>query len=287
MKVGGLFSGIGGFELGLSRAGFEISWMVEIDEFCRKVLKKHAPEYWPNARILEDVTKVGKEQLAAVDLICGGFPCQPFSQAGKRRGKEDDRYLWPEMLRIISELKPRWIIGENVAGFINMELENAFTDLEAEGYKVEAFVLPVAAIGGWHRRDRVWIIAYGNEVRCNLRRFEGEGIQWQYKTRDEVNTGSKTITNSNSKRLQKRIPQRFRSVQQEEATTQGSQSARIYTTTSWGEFPTQPYLCRGNDGISNRMDRVRSLGNAVVPQIPEILGRFILEIENDLFKSST
>lgn len=240
MKVGGLFSGIGGFELGLVRAGFEISWMVEIDEFCRKVLKKHAPEYWPNARILEDVTKVRIEQLTAVDLICGGFPCQPFSQAGKRRGKEDDRYLWPEMLRIIRELKPRWIIGENVAGFINMELENAFTDLEAEGYKVEAFVLPAYGVGAPHERKRIWIVAYTN----------GE----YGKTRMELyQKHSKKILGDCHRYSYKPFEQAL------------------------------PKFDGVVDGVSAGLDksRIGALGNAVIPQIPEILGRFILEIEND------
>lgn len=253
MKVGGLFSGIGGFELGLSRAGFEISWMVEIDEFCRKVLKKHAPKYWPNARILEDVTKVGKEQLAAVDLICGGFPCQPFSQAGKRRGKEDDRYLWPEMLRIIRELKPRWIIGENVAGFINMELENAFTDLEAEGYKVEAFVLPANAIGAPHKRDRIWIVAYTYKIR-NDKCFPQSNLE-------------ESLTSHNFKQWDR------------------------WTSENNGHFWWESFsdFLRVDDGLSAKLDksRIGALGNAVVPQIPEILGRFILEIENDLLKNNS
>lgn len=248
MKVGGLFSGIGGFELGLVRASFEISWMVEIDEFCRKVLKKHAPEYWPNARILEDVTKVGKEQLSTVDLICGGFPCQPFSQAGKRRGKEDDRYLWPEMFRIIRELSPRWIIGENVAGFINMELENAFTDLEAEGYKVEAFVLPACAVGANHRRNRVWIVAYSQ--------------------RNVIQGGQ--IKTKNGNEIRKSVKKQLSGLLQP-CTWLSLSSARTY---------------RNPNGIPDRVDRNRSLGNAVVPQIPEILGRFILEIENDLLKDN-
>lgn len=253
MKVGGLFSGIGGFELGLSRAGFEISWMVEIDEFCRKVLKKHAPEYWPNARILEDVTKVGKEQLTAVDLICGGFPCQPFSQAGKRKGKTDDRYLWPEMLRIIRELSPRWIIGENVAGFINMELENAFTDLEAEGYKVEAFVLPAYGVGAPHERKRIWIVAHRQD---------------QYKKR--------SITKGN------RCGESKNKIRNGDNDLRGKRF----------QWQGKPPVCGVVNGVSfgldrNRRDRIKSLGNAVVPQIPEILGRFILEIENELLKDNT
>lgn len=272
MKVGGLFSGIGGFELGLVRAGFEISWMVEIDDFCRKVLKKHAPEYWPNARILEDVTKVGKEQLAAVDLICGGFPCQPFSQAGKRRGKEDDRYLWPEMLRIISELKPRWIIGENVAGFINMELENAFTDLEAEGYKVEAFVLPACAIDAPHKRDRIWIVAYTDKI---YRQYVGickkEGI------RTFQNIGNDLWNSQDWQKDWFKFSMDFGRVSPEKWRNGGQDST------------SRPLLLRNDDGLSTRLDknRLETLGNAVVPQIPEILGRFILEIENDLLKNNS
>ena len=240
MKVGSLFSGIGGFDLGLVRAGMEIVFQVEIDDFCRKVLAKHAPEYWHNAERFNDVKEVGKHNLKPVDLICGGFPCQPFSQAGKQRGKADDRYLWPEMLRVIRELKPRWIIGENVAGFINMELENTLIDLEAEGYKVEVFVLPAYGVGLPHERNRVWIVAYSNKI---------YGGSWM-----ELHTKyPKTILENNNRYCLE------------------SQQAAISTIT------------RKVDGLSSKLDKDRlgALGNAVVPQIVEILGRCIMEIEND------
>ncbi|MCK9568534.1 DNA cytosine methyltransferase [Candidatus Pacearchaeota archaeon] len=159
MKAGSLFSGIGGFDLGLERAGMTVKWQVEIDDFCNKVLAKH----WPNVKRYRDVKEVGKHNLEPVDLICGGFPCQPFSVAGKRRGTEDDRHLWPEMFRVIDELRPRWVIGENVAGFINMGLDQSISDLEGIGYEVGTFVIPACAVNAPHRRDRVWIIAQNSE----------------------------------------------------------------------------------------------------------------------------
>lgn len=238
LTVGSLFSGIGGFDLGLYWAGgFETIWMVEIDEFCQKVLRKHAPTYWPNAKFYKDIKNVSKENLISPDVIVGGFPCQPFSQAGKQRGKADDRYLWPEMLRIIRELSPRWIIGENVAGFINMELENAFTDLEAEGYQVEAFVLPANAVELPHRRDRIWIMAYSDKGR------------WTWKNQTQ---NKKPICN-----VTERQP-------------------------IAGRRELESDICRTLNGVSAKLDtnRLAALGNSVVPQIPEILGRMILEIEN-------
>ncbi len=160
MKFGSLFAGIGGFDLGLERAGMECAWQVEIDEYCTKVLTKH----WPNVPKYGDIRDVGKD-LETVDLICGGFPCQPFSVAGKRKGTADDRHLWPEMLRVISELKPTWVLGENVPGIINIFLDQALSDLEAEGYSTEAYVLPACAFDAPHRRDRLFIVANLNDVR--------------------------------------------------------------------------------------------------------------------------
>ena len=174
MNFGSLFVGIGGIDLGLERAGMTCKWQVEIDPFCNKVLEKH----WPNIRRFKDVRDVGKHNLEPVDLICGGFPCQPFSVAGKRKGKEDVRHLWPEMFRIIQELKPRWVLGENVAGILNMELENCFSDLEMEGYEVQELVIPACAVQAPHRRDRVWIVANRNRARCGTSTGNIDG-NWQ------------------------------------------------------------------------------------------------------------
>jgi DNA-cytosine methyltransferase len=155
MTFGSLFAGIGGFDLALEKIGMTCKWQVEIDPFCQKVLAKH----FPNVQRYSDVKEVGSHNLEPVDLICGGFPCQPFSVAGKQRGKEDDRYLWDEMLRVISELKPSWVIGENVAGIIELALEQVCASLEVQGYEVQPLIIPACAVNAPHRRDRVWIIA--------------------------------------------------------------------------------------------------------------------------------
>jgi DNA (cytosine-5)-methyltransferase 1 len=153
-----LFSGIGGFSLAGDRVWGEdhhIHSFVEVDPFCQKVLNKH----WAIVPIHGDIRSY-KHNGTTIDLLTGGFPCQPFSQAGKRRGKEDDRYLWPEMLRVIQESKPTWIIGENVAGIVNLGLEQVLSDLESEGYEVQPIIIPACAVNAPHRRDRVWIIAH-------------------------------------------------------------------------------------------------------------------------------
>ena len=157
MKVLDLFSGIGGFSLGLEWAGMSTVALCEKDPYCRKILAKH----WPELKIHEDIRNLdGKKYTNSIDLVCGGFPCQPYSVAGKQRGKLDDRHLWPEMLRVIQESKPRWVIGENVFGFINMALDDVQADLEREHYEVRKFVLPAVAVDAKHRRDRVFIVGY-------------------------------------------------------------------------------------------------------------------------------
>lgn len=157
MKMLDLFSGIGGFSLAASWTGqIETVAFCEIEPYCQKVLHKH----WPDVPIYPDIKKLRGESIGPVDIVCGGFPCQPFSCAGKRRGKEDDRYLWPEMFRVIQETKPAWVVGENVAGFVNMGLEDSISDLESERYEVQSIIIPAAGVGAPHRRDRIWIVAW-------------------------------------------------------------------------------------------------------------------------------
>ena len=160
LKLLDLFSGIGGFSLGLeSTGGFETIAFVEKNEFCQKILKKH----WPNITIEGDIRNVKGEKYQA-DIITGGFPCQPFSVAGKRKGTDDDRYLWDETIRIVRECKPRWFIGENVEGLININngvvLRQVQTDLEKAGFQVQCIVIPAAGVGAWHQRKRIWIVGY-------------------------------------------------------------------------------------------------------------------------------
>lgn len=216
-----LFSGIGGIDLAAERAGFTTTLQVEKDEYCNKVLGKH----WPDVVRINDVREVSAEHLKSLNItrptiISGGFPCQPFSSAGLRRGKTDDRYLWPEMFRIISELKPNWIIGENVAGFVNMALDQAIIDLEHEGYATRAFVLPACSVDAPHQRFRCFIVAnsrYGwEEWGGNL------GGTW-------------------------RVPQ------------------QVPWDRIWETIP-EPCIRGMANGIPRRMDRLRALGNAVVPQ---------------------
>ena len=195
-----LFSGIGGFSLGLESTGFfKTIAFCEKDEFCKKVLNKH----WSQIPIYDDIKTINAGQISA-DIVSGGFPCQPFSVAGKQRGKQDDRYLWPEMLRVVTEVKPRWFIGENVSGLINinegMVLRQVCDDLEKQGFQVQCFVIPASGIGAWHQRKRVWIIAYSNSNGL-YRQKNNETIKSSNQSKDWVSIGDdKDVSNSNSRR---------------------------------------------------------------------------------------
>lgn len=169
---------------------------VEIEDFPRKVLNKH----WPGIPIARDIKNLKYENgilyengipiyAGPIDVVCGGFPCQPFSQAGLKGGTADDRDLWPEMFRIIQEVRPRWVIGENVAGFLAMGLKRTFTDLESEAYQVQAFTIPACAVGAPHRRERVWIIAHSIGERC------GEAWPSVGGSKERVDGGSDESTN--------------------------------------------------------------------------------------------
>jgi DNA (cytosine-5)-methyltransferase 1 len=170
MTHGSLFSGIGGFDLAAQWMGWENKFHCEWNEFGQKVLH----HYWPEAELFTDITKSDfKKYHGTIDIISGGFPCQPYSMAGKRLGKEDDRHLWPEMLRVIREVRPRWVVGENVFGLVNwnggLVFNEVQSDLEAEGYEVQPYVLPAAAVNAPHRRDRVWFVAHAKDIRWNGR----------------------------------------------------------------------------------------------------------------------
>ena len=198
LKLLDLFSGIGGFSLGLESTGFfETIGFVEKDKFCQKVLKKH----WNNINIEEDIRNVKGEKYQA-DVVTGGFPCQPFSVAGKRKSTADDRYLWDEMLRVIRETKPRWVIGENVEGIVNinegMVLRQVLNDLENEGFKSQCIIIPASGIGAWHQRKRIWIVANSNSNRhvSEIRRVNGEEKGLPVQDRQKDSTSRKSIGTS-------------------------------------------------------------------------------------------
>ena len=174
MRHGSLFSGIGGFDLASEWMGWENVFHCEWNEFGRKVLK----HYWPQSISYEDITKTDfTSHRDRIDILTGGFPCQPYSQAGKRKGKDDDRHLWPEMLRAIREIKPTWVVGENVRGLVNwnggLVFDEVQSDLEAAGYEVQPFLLPACAVNAPHRRDRVWFIAVNTECQPNGKHYRG------------------------------------------------------------------------------------------------------------------
>lgn len=286
LRVLDLFSGIGGFSLGLERTGgFETVAFCEIEEFSRRVLAKH----WPETPCFEDVRKLTKDDIdGPVDVICGGYPCQPFSTAGKRRGKEDDRHLWPEFSRLVAELRPSWVIGENVAGHISMGLDDVLSDLERQGYACRTFVIPACAVGAPHRRDRCWTIANSGDVlqpreldaRANCETPSGSesGNQCEGWAKNgqrvwvESSTGCKDVANPNGKGLQRRA---------EAGNSCGSRKGRDEQSKRCAYLPgaawlPEPKLGRVGHGFPGRMDRLKALGNAIVPQIATLIGEGIL-----------
>lgn len=188
-----LFSGIGGLDLAAEWAGFETVGQCEFADYPTKVLEKHWPDVprWRDIRTLTKDSFYEKTGLRTVDIISGGFPCQPFSTAGKRRGTDDERFLWPEMLRVIRELRPTWVLGENVPGIINMALDQVLASLDDEDYETQSFVIPAASVGAWHKRERIVIVAYNMRKRNGINRTpedaakvcregvsDGRGIPW-------------------------------------------------------------------------------------------------------------
>jgi DNA (cytosine-5)-methyltransferase 1 len=292
LKLLDLFSGIGGFSLGLESTGqFETIAFVEKDEFCQKVLKKN----FNNIPIESEVRNVKGDRYAA-DIITGGFPCQPFSVAGKRKGTDDDRYLWDETIRVIRESKCRWFIGENVEGIINIQqgvvLRQVCDDLEKEGFEVQCLVIPASGIGAWHQRKRVWIVAANTNSRLGFR--ENEEVQARGNT--STTSGEDVSNSQRNKHKHTSIRKsgtnkiwKFYSKEEKQTThdlwskTTGCDAPLRQDT--WWE--AQSDICRNVNGISYELDkdranRIKSLGNSIVPLIARELGLAIIKAEEDV-----
>jgi DNA (cytosine-5)-methyltransferase 1 len=198
MKHGSLFSGIGGFDLAAEWMGWENVFHCEWNEFGKKVLH----HYWPKAISYHDITKTDFTiHRGKIDILTGGFPCQPYSSAGKRKGKEDERHLWPEMLRAIREIQPRWVVGENVLGLVNwsggLVFHEVQADLEAEGYEVWPYVLPAVSVNAPHRRDRVWFVAHFTNTDNKSKQQESRNRKWE-SSKQEQNDWDKVRNNASS-----------------------------------------------------------------------------------------
>lgn len=276
LRVLDLFSGIGGFSLGLERTGgFETVAFCEIEEFPRRVLAKH----WPQVRQYDDVRTLTAERLAAdgiaVDAICGGFPCQDISHAGAGAGIGGARSgLWAQYARLIGELRPGVVIVENVAALLGRGLDRVLGDLAALRYDAEWHCIPAAAIGAPHIRDRVWVVAHPQRPDADsVRSYRAQmHLVGSAELRDEQvsEPGSlgEALAHPDSARLEGRSQHRERS--KERPAGEGSRSVP-------GRWIAEPNVGRVANGVPNRVDRLKALGNAVVPQIPEIIGRAILE----------
>jgi DNA (cytosine-5)-methyltransferase 1 len=277
MTHGSLFSGIGGFDLAAEWMEWENLFHCEINEFGRLVLKY----YWPNAKSYEDIKATDfTVWRGLIDIISGGFPCQPYSNAGKRKGKKDDRHLWPEMLRAIREIQPSYVVGENVRGLTNwnggMVFDEVQANLEAEGYEVLPFLLPACGVGAPHRRDRIWFVAYAPRITKRKQANQVESFSEERPARIEFGGtgGGEIIANTNSNERSKR-----RLYQERPQTAAGYTGPRHsrYDWGDWKDFPTKPPLCSRNDGVSRRMagitvskwrkQSIEALGNAIVPQV--------------------
>jgi DNA (cytosine-5)-methyltransferase 1 len=269
LTFGSLFAGIGGIDLGLERAGMQCAWQVEIDDYATRVLTKH----WPDVPKFRDVRECGADNLSRVDLIAGGFPCQDISDAGQRRGLAGSRSgLWSEFARIIRELRPRYVLVENVAALLHRGVESVLGELAALGYDAEWQCIPAAAIGAPHLRNRLFIVAYTSSTRIRSISIQpgrqdqadsdinGCGSPLVYSDRNTARRESQSTDEAAGRRLPY-LSERF---------SGGRGSWRI-----------EPDVDRVAHGIPARVDRLRGLGNAVVPDVAEFVGRLIVEHERN------
>ena len=298
MTHGSLYSGIGGWLLAARWAEIENIFTVEIDDFCNNVLKKHF-----DVEQHRDIKEFnGEKYHGTIDILSTSDPCQPFSFAGKRGGTTDDRFLWPETIRVIREIKPSYVVFENVPGFISMAFETVASDLEAEGYTVESFVIPACAVGAWHRRDRLWIIANNEKLkrsnRCpkKERKYKTSQIQNRRLYGTVPNTG--LLRQAKHEEQTMGVEQCCEITDVPDSSSKGLQgSEKTGNNSKDGQEPgnehltgcdrgrehwaVEPELGRVVSRLPNRVDRLKSLGNSIVPQIAYIIFEAIKQYSYD------
>lgn len=274
MKVLSLFSGGGLGDYGLELAGMEIVGQVEIDSYCQKILKLR----WPTVPKWGDIRNVKGEEIikqcGAIELISGGFPCQPFSVAGKQKGKNDERNMWPEMFRLIREIKPTFVLAENVPGIVKPYLDTVINDLESINYAWLPLLIPACAIGAPHKRERLWIIAYSESVRTQ------RGIFKQDKNAESRSNGnSQSLANTSRTRLPGR---------ESEYNTRNNNKNQQERKKTWCEiggysrfWSIESSVGRVANGITNRVDRLKLLGNGQVVQVVQYIGEQIMRFRNE------
>ena len=305
-----LFAGIGGDTLAAQWAGFKTILFVENDKFCQKVLKKHWPdvsligdirdvtrETIANAQSehsygfkdnpqdsqrSQEISELGNssgqtndrerrtDTVSPITLITGGFPCQPVSVAGKQRGKEDDRWLWPEMLRVIKEVRPKWVVAENVAGLIRMGIDDCISDLENIGYTTEPYLIPACAVNAPHRRNRVFIVGYakhsGSRYRLSVNQIRQTDDQGRKGfSQPKPCQRSQDVADTSRDRLERTV-QAGNSRYQAGAIIKGCEATRGTCQNGWSQWAVEPDVGRVAYGIPSRVDRLKALGNAIVPQ---------------------
>ena len=338
-----LFSGIGGFSLALEKVGFKTIGFCEVDPYCRLLLQKH----WKGVTIHHDIKKLeAKDIKEPIDIITGGFPCQPYSVAGKQKGTDDNRYLWPDMFRVIKEVKPTFIIAENVRGIVNIQdgmvFETVCSDLETEGFEIQPFIIPAAGVGAPHKRERVWIVGYSkhngsltskirrgykeadagtqkrqnqtiesegtsrssnNEIMENSRRTLRQGAKFDKENANEskkenankFKRSSSTPkhhvadSNSNGEKWNKSEDRQGSGIKQDGSDVADSKRIHVQgqqnrsgqeqsRRESWWEF--EPNVGRVANGVPGRVHRLKGLGNSIVPQIAEEIGKAIWKTLN-------
>jgi DNA (cytosine-5)-methyltransferase 1 len=300
MTHGSLFSGIGGFDLAAKWMGWENIFHCEWNPFGQKVLKHH----FPNSISYNDITKTDFTiHRGNIDILTGGFPCQPYSVAGLRKGKADERHLFPEMLRAIKEIQPRYIVGENVRGLVSwgggLVFNEVCADLESEGYAVQPFIIPAASVNAPHRRDRIWFVAFKdtNKNGWGSIKREKKSNKWE---QWNISTGDNESIQTNHEKIgivayanDKRGSSGFTEISKKDGEisewNKDSKSSNADNFSAWKDFPTVSPVCNGDDGLSDRLDNItfskwrkesiKAGGNAIVPQVAYEIFKTIKKME--------